>query len=166
MNYSVIVFDTAPTGHTLRLLQFPGLLEKGLDKIVELKNKFGGMIGQVSSMLGVPAFDDAAITGVWVGGSVWVWILVWACGRPYVRALADMSPCAGVVMLMLAVYVSYLSDFFGFLIAYICRTFALVTKCTERLNQTKEIIDEVIRQFKDPVRAIRQKKERARLDDL
>ena len=47
MDYSVIVFDTAPTGHTLRLLQFPSTLEKGLSKIMSLKSKFGGLLGQV-----------------------------------------------------------------------------------------------------------------------
>ena len=47
MDYSVIVFDTAPTGHTLRLLQFPSTLEKGLAKMMSLKNKFGGLLNQV-----------------------------------------------------------------------------------------------------------------------
>lgn len=47
MDYSVIVFDTAPTGHTLRLLQFPSTLEKGLSKIMSLKSRFGGLLGQV-----------------------------------------------------------------------------------------------------------------------
>lgn len=52
MDYSVIIFDTAPTGHTLRLLQFPSTLEKGLGKLMELRNKFGGMISQMSLMMG------------------------------------------------------------------------------------------------------------------
>ncbi|CAM6117248.1 unnamed protein product [Calypogeia fissa] len=52
LDYDVIVFDTAPTGHTLRLLQFPSTLEKGLGKIMTLKNKFGGLINQVTRMFG------------------------------------------------------------------------------------------------------------------
>jgi len=52
MPYSVIVFDTAPTGHTLRLLGFPELLEKGLSKFGSLQSSFGGLMQMVQSMAG------------------------------------------------------------------------------------------------------------------
>ena len=47
MEYSVIVFDTAPTGHTLRLIQFPQMLEKGLGRVLGMKDKFGGLLSTV-----------------------------------------------------------------------------------------------------------------------
>ncbi|PSS24339.1 ATPase [Actinidia chinensis var. chinensis] len=64
MDYSVIVFDTAPTGHTLRLLQFPSTLEKGLAKMMTLKNKFGGLISQMTRLFGGgDEFGEDAILG-------------------------------------------------------------------------------------------------------
>ena len=50
--YDTIVFDTAPTGHTLKFLNFPNVLQKGLEKLMALKEKFSGMLNQVSAMFG------------------------------------------------------------------------------------------------------------------
>ncbi|KMZ64193.1 ATPase get3 [Zostera marina] len=64
MDYSVIVFDTAPTGHTLRLLQFPSTLEKGLSKMMALKNRFGGLLTQATRLFGLgDEFNEDALLG-------------------------------------------------------------------------------------------------------
>ncbi|VFQ61987.1 unnamed protein product [Cuscuta campestris] len=64
MDYSVIVFDTAPTGHTLRLLQFPSTLEKGLGKMMKFKSSFGSVLNQLTSLFGGGnEFGEDAILG-------------------------------------------------------------------------------------------------------
>lgn len=47
LSYEIIVFDTAPTGHTLRFLQFPTVLEKALGKLSQLSSQFGPILNSV-----------------------------------------------------------------------------------------------------------------------
>lgn len=57
MAYDVVVFDTAPTGHTMRLLGFPGLLEKGLGLFRGLLDRFGPMASTFASSMNMPGLD-------------------------------------------------------------------------------------------------------------
>ena len=53
MEYSVVVFDTAPTGHTLRFLSFPSVLEKALSKFSSFGKSLGPMFSQLQNMMAV-----------------------------------------------------------------------------------------------------------------
>lgn len=53
--YEMIVFDTAPTGHTLRLLQLPQVLKLGLEKLNSWKAKLSGVLSSVTSLLYEPS---------------------------------------------------------------------------------------------------------------
>lgn len=44
LSYETIVFDTAPTGHTLRFLQFPSVLEKALAKVSQLSSQYSPLL--------------------------------------------------------------------------------------------------------------------------
>lgn len=58
LDYQVVVFDTAPTGHTLRFLSFPNVLQKGLAKLSEMTGRFGPLMNQMSSMMGMGVNQD------------------------------------------------------------------------------------------------------------
>lgn len=47
IQYKTIIFDTAPTGHTLRFLQLPSTLQKLLSKFQSLSGKFGPMLNML-----------------------------------------------------------------------------------------------------------------------
>lgn len=47
IKYDTIIFDTAPTGHTLRFLQLPSTLEKLLGKFNEISGKMGSLLSMM-----------------------------------------------------------------------------------------------------------------------
>ncbi|CAI5513140.1 unnamed protein product [Closterium sp. Naga37s-1] len=51
-DFTRIVFDTAPTGHTLRLLSLPDFLDASIGKILTLKNKISSATSAVKSLFG------------------------------------------------------------------------------------------------------------------
>lgn len=63
MDYECIVFDTAPTGHTLRFLSFPSVLDKALGKLAELSGRFGPMIQQMNGLMGGPQAENEDVFG-------------------------------------------------------------------------------------------------------
>jgi len=50
--FDVVVVDTAPTGHTLRMLALPEFLDGFLGKLLELRMKLSGMANMLQSFLG------------------------------------------------------------------------------------------------------------------
>ncbi|PPD68632.1 hypothetical protein GOBAR_DD34483 [Gossypium barbadense] len=53
--FSRIVFDTAPTGHTLRLLSLPDFLDASIGKIMKFKQKLASAASTFKSVLGKAA---------------------------------------------------------------------------------------------------------------
>jgi arsenite-transporting ATPase len=47
-----VVVDTAPTGHTLRLLQLPEFLDTMVGRLVRMREQFGGLMDRVTGLFG------------------------------------------------------------------------------------------------------------------
>lgn len=59
--FTRIVFDTAPTGHTLRLLTVPDFVENSLGKIIRLRKKLTSASDTVKSLFGASTEQDGAV---------------------------------------------------------------------------------------------------------
>ncbi|XP_020526122.1 ATPase GET3 isoform X2 [Amborella trichopoda] len=55
-----IIFDTAPTGHTLRLLSLPDFLDKSIGKIMKLKQKIASATSAIKSVFGKEEVQDSS----------------------------------------------------------------------------------------------------------
>ncbi|GIL66494.1 hypothetical protein Vafri_20017 [Volvox africanus] len=59
--FSRIVFDTAPTGHTLRLLTLPDFVDQSLAKVIRLRKKLSGATSVVRGLFGAGDSQDEAV---------------------------------------------------------------------------------------------------------
>lgn len=59
--FSRIVFDTAPTGHTLRFLAVPAFVDASLGKIIRLRQKLAGASSAIRGLFGQGDGQDEAV---------------------------------------------------------------------------------------------------------
>ncbi len=59
-DYDIIIFDTAPTGHTLRFLSLPDVLDSWVGKMINIRLKFSGFINTFKKLIpfGEPKEDE------------------------------------------------------------------------------------------------------------
>jgi arsenite-transporting ATPase len=56
--YDVIVFDTAPTGHTLRFLSLPDVLDSWIGKLIKIRVRLSSITGMVKKLLPIGDSED------------------------------------------------------------------------------------------------------------
>jgi len=59
-----VVIDTAPTGHTLRLLELPETMDSMVGKVLQLRERFSGMMDNLTGMFGGDDDDVDAEAGI------------------------------------------------------------------------------------------------------
>lgn len=60
-DYDVIVFDTAPTGHTLTLLELPEVMDSMVGKVLKMRMRFSQAIDTFKTMMGGEANSESDI---------------------------------------------------------------------------------------------------------
>lgn len=63
-DYDAVIFDTAPTGHTLRFLSLPDVLDSWIGKMIMLRMRFAGVTNLVKRILPFSQEDEKADTGL------------------------------------------------------------------------------------------------------
>jgi arsenite-transporting ATPase len=56
-----VVVDTAPTGHTLRLLELPEMMDSMMGRMLKLRERFSGMMDSVKGMFGANTDPEAGM---------------------------------------------------------------------------------------------------------
>ena len=56
--YEYIVFDTAPTGHTLRLLKLPDVMSSAMGKLISVRSQVSSLADSVRSFMGTDDEGD------------------------------------------------------------------------------------------------------------
>lgn len=58
--YDIVIFDTAPTGHTLRFLSFPDLMDSWVGKMINVRTKLGSLANSFKNLIPFMGGDDDA----------------------------------------------------------------------------------------------------------
>ena len=80
--YDTIVFDTAPTGHTLKLLQLPAILQAGLDKLQSWQAKIWDVWSVMKAGASAMAGDAPALSPAEMKKTVQDKLEACECSRP------------------------------------------------------------------------------------